>query len=169
MDLAARAGPARARDRAPGLAGSTARWPPRSARGWAPGARCAPSWETSRSWTTRRAAGRQQVPDAHLVVVNDSGGELQGPLEHGGLGLDERYTAAVERFFEPAPAGVAQLCAAYSVEHVRVDTVEDLTAALAEPRAAESSRYRCPGRPGGMLTRPRGRRSVVAQEHLAGG
>lgn len=40
----------------------------------------------------------------------------------------------MERFFgTPHRAGVAQLCAAYGVEHVRVDTVEDLTAVLAEP------------------------------------
>lgn len=76
----------------------------------------------------------EQVPDVHLVVVNDSGGGIFQTLEHGGLGLDERYTAAVERFFgTPHRAGVAQLCAAYGVEHVRVDTVEDLIAVLAEP------------------------------------
>ncbi|MBO4145786.1 2-succinyl-5-enolpyruvyl-6-hydroxy-3-cyclohexene-1-carboxylic-acid synthase [Kocuria rhizophila] len=114
----------------------------------------------------------EQVPDAHLVVVNDSGGGIFQTLEHGGLGLDERYTAAVERFFgTPHRAGVAQLCAAYSVEHVRVDTVEDLTAALAEPvggrRVIEVPVSRETLRDVNAAARQAGARA--AQEHLAGG
>ncbi len=114
----------------------------------------------------------EQVPDVHLVVVNDSGGGIFQTLEHGGLGLDERYTAAVERFFgTPHRAGVAQLCAAYGVEHVRVDTVEDLTAALAEPvtgrRVVEVPVARDTLRDHNAGARRAGARA--AQEHLAGG
>lgn len=114
----------------------------------------------------------EQVPDAHLVVVNDAGGGIFQTLEHGGLGLDERYTAAVERFFgTPHRAGVAQLCAAYGVEHVRVDTVEDLTAALAEPvvgrRVVEAPVARDTLRDHNAGARRAGARA--AQEHLAGG
>lgn len=114
----------------------------------------------------------EQVPDVHLVVVNDSGGGIFQTLEHGGLGLDERYTAAVERFFgTPHRAGVAQLCAAYGVEHVRADTVEDLTAALAEPvvgrRVIEVPVSRETLRDVNAAAREAGGRA--AQEHLAGG
>ena len=76
----------------------------------------------------------EQVPDVDTVVVNDSGGGIFQTLEHGALGRDERYTAAVERFFGTSHrAGIAELCAAYGVEHVRAETAIELTAALAAP------------------------------------
>ncbi|RLY94344.1 2-succinyl-5-enolpyruvyl-6-hydroxy-3-cyclohexene-1-carboxylate synthase [Kocuria tytonicola] len=76
----------------------------------------------------------EQVPDVDTVVVNDSGGGIFQTLEHGALGRDERYTAAVERFFGTSHrAGIAELCAAYGVAHVRAETAIELTAALAVP------------------------------------
>lgn len=114
----------------------------------------------------------EQVPDAQLVVVNDSGGGIFQTLEHGGLGLDERYTAAVERFFgTPHRAGIADLCAAHGVEHVRAETAVELAAALAAPvvgrRVIEVPVSRETLRDVNAAARRAGARA--AQEHLARG
>ncbi|MFL0502135.1 2-succinyl-5-enolpyruvyl-6-hydroxy-3-cyclohexene-1-carboxylic-acid synthase [Kocuria rhizophila] len=114
----------------------------------------------------------EQVPDVHLVVVNDAGGGIFQNLEHGGLGLDERYTAAVERFFgTPHRAGIADLCAAHGVEHVRAETAVELAAALAAPvvgrRVIEVPVSRETLRDVNAAARRAGARA--AQEHLARG
>ncbi|MDO4918364.1 2-succinyl-5-enolpyruvyl-6-hydroxy-3-cyclohexene-1-carboxylic-acid synthase [Kocuria sp.] len=113
----------------------------------------------------------EKVPDVHTVVVNDSGGGIFQTLEHGGLGRDERYTAAVERFFgTPHRAGIAELCAAYGVEHVRVDTAIELAAALAAPvvgrRVVEVVLERETLRDFNTAARRAGTRA--AEQHLAG-
>ncbi|RKQ36999.1 2-succinyl-5-enolpyruvyl-6-hydroxy-3-cyclohexene-1-carboxylate synthase [Kocuria tytonis] len=114
----------------------------------------------------------EQVPDVHLVVVNDSGGGIFQTLEHGGLGLDARYAATVERFFgTPHRAGIAELCAAYGVEHVRAGTAIELTAALAAPvvgrRVVEVVLERQTLREFNAAAREAGARA--AEEHLARG
>ncbi|GEC98075.1 2-succinyl-5-enolpyruvyl-6-hydroxy-3-cyclohexene- 1-carboxylate synthase [Kocuria varians] len=76
----------------------------------------------------------EQVPDVHVVVVNDAGGGIFQTLEHGAVGQDQRYAAAVERFFgTPHEASIAELCAAYGLEYGRADSAIELTAALAAP------------------------------------
>ena len=71
-------------------------------------------------------------PDLDIVVLNDAGGAIFSTLEHGGIAESGRYGRAVERLFgTPHRVRMNRLAAAYGVAHVRVDTPEDLRAALA--------------------------------------
>ncbi|GAA3674259.1 2-succinyl-5-enolpyruvyl-6-hydroxy-3-cyclohexene- 1-carboxylic-acid synthase [Arthrobacter ginkgonis] len=71
-------------------------------------------------------------PDLDIVVLNDAGGAIFSTLEHGGIAESGRYGRTVERLFgTPHRVRMNRLAAAYGVAHVRVDTPEDLRAALA--------------------------------------
>ncbi len=66
-------------------------------------------------------------PDLTLVVVNNDGGAIFGLLEQG----DPSYAEAFERVFgTPHGADLGALCATTGTPHVRVETVDDLRAAL---------------------------------------
>jgi 2-succinyl-5-enolpyruvyl-6-hydroxy-3-cyclohexene-1-carboxylate synthase len=66
-------------------------------------------------------------PDLAIVVVNNDGGGIFGLLEQGG----PEHAAAFERVFAtPHGADLAALCAATGTPYQRVDSPQDLTAAL---------------------------------------
>ncbi len=74
-------------------------------------------------------------PDLTFVVANDDGGSIFAGLEQGG----QEYAGAFERVFgTPHGTDLASLCAASGTPYRRCDSVESLTAALAEaPRGTE--------------------------------
>ena len=68
-------------------------------------------------------------PDLTFVVANDDGGSIFAGLEQGG----EEYADAFERVFgTPHGTDLESLCAASGTAYRRCDTVESLTAALAQ-------------------------------------
>ena len=67
-------------------------------------------------------------PDLTIVVANDDGGSIFSTLEQGA----PEYAATFERVYAtPTGADIAALCAAYGVQHRRVEPT-DLAAALEE-------------------------------------
>lgn len=76
----------------------------------------------------------EEVPDLHIVVLNDSGGGIFTTLEHGKVSLDRRYTETVERFFgTPHRTSLSELCAAYGVEYQCAESDFELAAMCAAP------------------------------------
>ena len=66
-------------------------------------------------------------PDLTIVVVNNDGGAIFGLLEQG----NPSYSVAFERVFgTPHGVDLGALCAATGTPHTRVDTVDQLRAAL---------------------------------------
>jgi 2-succinyl-5-enolpyruvyl-6-hydroxy-3-cyclohexene-1-carboxylate synthase len=69
-------------------------------------------------------------PDLTLVVANDDGGSIFATLEQGGA----EHAGAFERVFgTPHGADLSAACAATGTPHLRCDSLEALTAALARP------------------------------------
>ncbi|MGZ4479675.1 MAG: 2-succinyl-5-enolpyruvyl-6-hydroxy-3-cyclohexene-1-carboxylic-acid synthase [Nocardioidaceae bacterium] len=69
-------------------------------------------------------------PDLTVVVVNDDGGSIFASLEQGG----PAYADSFDKLFgTPHRVDLASLCAATRTPHWRVDTVEELRHALANP------------------------------------
>ncbi|MGB7448836.1 MAG: thiamine pyrophosphate-dependent enzyme, partial [Ornithinimicrobium sp.] len=72
----------------------------------------------------------ERRPDLTIVVTNDNGGGIFATLEYG----RPEHSAAFERLFAtPTQTRVRLLCAAHGVDHVEVDTLEELTATLSTP------------------------------------
>lgn len=81
----------------------------------------------------------EQVPDLQIVVLNDSGGGIFTLLEHGTLGDEPAYQAAVERYFGTAhDAELASLAAAYGLEYQLVSSTEQLVEMLQAPVSGRS-------------------------------
>ena len=73
-------------------------------------------------------------PALQIVVLNDGGGGIFTLLEHGKVGLEANYTAAVERLFgTPHRVDPAALAAAYGVRYRLVEDESGLDTALREP------------------------------------
>lgn len=77
----------------------------------------------------------EEAPDIRLVIINDDGGAIFHTLEQGearyNTGL---YDGAFERLFgTPHAIDFASLAQAYGWQHQRIDTAEELEAALAQP------------------------------------
>ncbi|WP_427019033.1 2-succinyl-5-enolpyruvyl-6-hydroxy-3-cyclohexene-1-carboxylic-acid synthase [Pseudarthrobacter sp. P1] len=76
----------------------------------------------------------ERESDVQVVVLNDGGGGIFSLLEHGRLGGEPAYAAAVERLFgTPHAANLAALAAAYGWRHTAASTAAELAAALAGP------------------------------------
>jgi len=77
----------------------------------------------------------EERPQLQIVVVDDGGGGIFGLLEQGALGrTGARQQAVFERVFEtPQNADLRALCAGYGVRHERVDDLDGLRKALADP------------------------------------
>lgn len=72
----------------------------------------------------------ERRPDLTLVVLNDDGGAIFSALEQG----DRRYARAFERVFAtPHGTDLEALCAAHHTAYERVDDLDKLRGALAEP------------------------------------
>ncbi|MFK5647346.1 2-succinyl-5-enolpyruvyl-6-hydroxy-3-cyclohexene-1-carboxylic-acid synthase [Ornithinimicrobium sp. LYQ121] len=74
-------------------------------------------------------------PDLTIVVVNDDGGGIFSTLEYGAperSATPERRTATERLFGTPHGTDLQALCAAHHVGHVRVGTLAELAAVLAE-------------------------------------
>jgi 2-succinyl-5-enolpyruvyl-6-hydroxy-3-cyclohexene-1-carboxylate synthase len=72
----------------------------------------------------------EERPDLTIVVVNDDGGSIFASLEQGG----EQHAASYDKLFgTPHGVDVASLCAATRTPHWRVDSVAELSHALASP------------------------------------
>ncbi len=70
-------------------------------------------------------------PQLAIVVVNNDGGGIFGLLEQG----QPEHAGAFERVFgTPTGADLAALCGASQTPHSRVSTLEDLVAAVSDPR-----------------------------------
>ena len=70
-------------------------------------------------------------PQLAIVVVNNDGGGIFELLEQG----RPQHAAAFERVFgTPTGADLAALCGASQTPYSRVSTVEDLVAAVTDPR-----------------------------------
>lgn len=81
----------------------------------------------------------EREPDLQIVVLNDSGGGIFSLLEHGTLGLQPAYRAAVERLFgTPHDATLAALAAGYGVAHRLVSSTTELVEALQAPVCGRS-------------------------------
>jgi 2-succinyl-5-enolpyruvyl-6-hydroxy-3-cyclohexene-1-carboxylate synthase len=71
----------------------------------------------------------EQRPDLTVLVLNDVGGGIFSLLEQGA----SAHETSFERVFgTPHQVELGQLCAAHGVAYRRVDTVHELTAAIAE-------------------------------------
>ncbi|WP_336712137.1 2-succinyl-5-enolpyruvyl-6-hydroxy-3-cyclohexene-1-carboxylate synthase [Arthrobacter sp. USHLN218] len=78
-------------------------------------------------------------PALQIVVLNDGGGGIFTLLEHGKVGLEANYTAAVERLFgTPHRVDLAALATAYGVRYRLVEDESGLDATLQEPIAGRS-------------------------------
>ncbi|EMY34068.1 2-succinyl-6-hydroxy-2,4-cyclohexadiene-1-carboxylate synthase, partial [Arthrobacter crystallopoietes BAB-32] len=81
----------------------------------------------------------EEEPPLQLVVVNDAGGGIFTLLEHGKVGLEAKYTSAVERLFgTPHEIDLAALAMAYAIPYHRVEDDPSLEAALKQPVARRS-------------------------------
>ncbi|WP_156807695.1 2-succinyl-5-enolpyruvyl-6-hydroxy-3-cyclohexene-1-carboxylic-acid synthase [Acaricomes phytoseiuli] len=73
----------------------------------------------------------EQPADLQLVVLNDAGGGIFSLLEHGALGEQPEYRAAVEKFFGTSHSvDFAALAAAYGWEHRMLRSRAELVSAL---------------------------------------
>ncbi|GLB67605.1 2-succinyl-5-enolpyruvyl-6-hydroxy-3-cyclohexene-1-carboxylate synthase [Arthrobacter mangrovi] len=78
-------------------------------------------------------------PALQIVVLNDGGGGIFTLLEHGKVGLEANYTAAVERLFgTPHRVDLSAVAAAYGVRYRLVEDESGLEAALREPIVGRS-------------------------------
>lgn len=76
----------------------------------------------------------ERVPDLQIIVLNDAGGGIFSVLEHGALGQQPDYAAAVERFFGTAQdVDLASLAASYGLSHSLIGSVEQLVETLQAP------------------------------------
>ncbi|MGI8701554.1 MAG: 2-succinyl-5-enolpyruvyl-6-hydroxy-3-cyclohexene-1-carboxylic-acid synthase [Nocardioidaceae bacterium] len=74
----------------------------------------------------------EPVPDLTVVVANDDGGAIFGPLEQGG----RQFAASFERVFAtPHGVDIGALCGATGTAYVRADDADELAAVLAEDAA----------------------------------
>ena len=72
----------------------------------------------------------EERPDLTIVVVNDDGGSIFASLEQGGDGHADSYD---KLFGTPHGVDLASLCAATRTPHWKVDSLEELRHALANP------------------------------------
>lgn len=82
----------------------------------------------------------EERPNLQVVVINNEGGAIFSDLEHGAVARSSpEFAAQVSRVMTtPQQADLGAIARGYGAEHVLVETVEQLRAALAEPAAGLS-------------------------------